>query len=604
MSRVRAVCAALVLTVPSVAVAVALDGPSVGALTPVTFQVSTTADGVDATPGDSRCATAAGQCSLRAAVQEANRTLAPTTIMLAAGRYNLGAVAGGTVRSGSRALEISSNVNIVGAGADSTVLVAGPGHRAIKFTRSFSTTQTITSSVSGVTISGGTSSYGAGAYVGGGYTLSFTDVVFENNNAPGMDSAGGGLYVDGIGNTSHVTLLRTTFIHNTAGNAGAIVNQWPSVMTITDSTITSNTARGTFAGGIRNMGTMTLNNSTITANRAGTQSTSGGPGGGGVYTGDPPAPNSGQRATFTMNGGAIIGNSVPLTLTSNGGGLLGGAASTTNLNGVTVAENTAFTGGGLLNEQGAMNLLNVTVAKNTAFFGGGVYNDDFGPTNQWATTMVVNRSAIVFNSATDVNCPYYLMGPGALCGAGGGLFNENGDVNVVNSTVAENTAATYGAGLYSMRIGLATVSQAILRLNNATVSANRTGSFGGGVLNNAGTLQMRNSIIAGNFRGAIADDCFVMMAGSVNTSFGNNISSVAHCGLNQATDKVTSPALNNGDNGACAASPVSNLDQRGNARPLGAKCDIGAIEGELTTPVQPVVPTPVIRVQPKPKRGG
>ena len=101
---------------------------------------------------------------------------------------------------------------------------------------------------------------------------------------------------------------------------------------------------------------------------------------------------------------------------------------------------------------------------------------------------------------------------------------------------------------------------------------------------------------------------------------------MADCGLNQATDRVAlpmlaglavyggstlsmmplpgSPALNNGDNGACAAAPVSNLDQRGNARPLGAKCDIGAIEGELTTPVQPVVPTPVIRVQPKPKRGG
>ena len=38
----------------------------------VTLTVNSTADGVDASPGNGVCATAGGQCTLRAAIQEAN----------------------------------------------------------------------------------------------------------------------------------------------------------------------------------------------------------------------------------------------------------------------------------------------------------------------------------------------------------------------------------------------------------------------------------------------------------------------------------------------------------------------------------------------------
>jgi hypothetical protein len=39
-----------------------------------------------------------------------------------------------------------------------------------------------------------------------------------------------------------------------------------------------------------------------------------------------------------------------------------------------------------------------------------------------------------------------------------------------------------------------------------------------------------------------------------------------------------SPAIDAGDNTACAGSPVSDKDQRGAARPIGVACDIGAYE--------------------------
>lgn len=38
-----------------------------------------------------------------------------------------------------------------------------------------------------------------------------------------------------------------------------------------------------------------------------------------------------------------------------------------------------------------------------------------------------------------------------------------------------------------------------------------------------------------------------------------------------------SPAIDAGDDAACAAPPVSGVDQRGIARPQGAHCDIGAL---------------------------
>jgi len=41
-----------------------------------------------------------------------------------------------------------------------------------------------------------------------------------------------------------------------------------------------------------------------------------------------------------------------------------------------------------------------------------------------------------------------------------------------------------------------------------------------------------------------------------------------------------SPAINAGLNSVCAATPVSGVDQRGAARPIGARCDIGAVESD------------------------
>ncbi|HSH03262.1 MAG TPA: CSLREA domain-containing protein, partial [Anaerolineae bacterium] len=53
------------------------------------FTVSTTVDGVDVNPGDGVCATVAGECSLRGAIQETNALTGKDIIYVPAGLYVL-----------------------------------------------------------------------------------------------------------------------------------------------------------------------------------------------------------------------------------------------------------------------------------------------------------------------------------------------------------------------------------------------------------------------------------------------------------------------------------------------------------------------------------
>src|SRR5579864_6552015 len=85
----------------------------------VTFAVNSTADALDATPGDGICDTAIGRCTLRAAIEEANVQPAASTItiLVPSGAYDL--------TLGTLAL-ISNTIVISGAGAGTT-LVMGQG---------------------------------------------------------------------------------------------------------------------------------------------------------------------------------------------------------------------------------------------------------------------------------------------------------------------------------------------------------------------------------------------------------------------------------------------------------------------------------------------
>ena len=97
-----------------------LAGTPVAALT---FNVNTTADTVDANTADGVCADAAGNCSLRAAIQQANFLAGADTINLPAGFYLLDRSGIDDVAAVGD-LDVTDTVEVVGAGTGQTTIEA------------------------------------------------------------------------------------------------------------------------------------------------------------------------------------------------------------------------------------------------------------------------------------------------------------------------------------------------------------------------------------------------------------------------------------------------------------------------------------------------
>ena len=216
-------------------------------------------------------------------------------------------------------------------------------------------------------------------------------------------------------------------------------------------------------------------------------------------------------------------------------------------------------GGGIYN-QGTLALTDSTISANTAGDdGGGIWND---------RTLILTDSTVSANTAIN----------------GGGIGN-GGTLTLTNSTISVNTA-NKGAGIWNG-------NGAKLTLTSSTVS-NNTGGQGGGIWN-SGTADLTNAILAGN-SAPNSPDC----SGTLGLSGHNLIGSGDGCTFTPASGDLVnvnpklgpladnggptkthallpgSPAIDAGDDSKCPA-----IDQRGVARPQGARCDIGALEVEV-----------------------
>src|ERR1051326_2360615 len=81
------------------------------------FTVNSTTDAADANPGDGVCATAAAQCTLRAAIQEANALGGTNTVNVPAGTYS--------VATPLTTTNASNLLTIAGTGAPLTTIIDG-----------------------------------------------------------------------------------------------------------------------------------------------------------------------------------------------------------------------------------------------------------------------------------------------------------------------------------------------------------------------------------------------------------------------------------------------------------------------------------------------
>lgn len=220
------------------------------------FTVNHNGDSPDANHGNGVCADASGQCTLRAAIQEANANPGDDIIIFA---LSLPSVIDLTLGE----LPITTNIGIVGPSARKLTIQRGSTKGVPDF-RIFNISENAGTNIHirGLAIKNGrvlSSFSGGGINIERGNTINLTDVAVSNNFASG----GGG----GISNAGTLNITRSLFNSNTSGSqGGAIINLATSTARITNSTITDNSA--ITAGAIYNNGNLLLVNNTIVGNAA------------------------------------------------------------------------------------------------------------------------------------------------------------------------------------------------------------------------------------------------------------------------------------------------------------------------------------------------
>ena len=268
-----------------------------GAPAPSELLVNSNLDTVDAVLGDGVCADAAGNCSVRAAIEEANALSSPPsgfagvsgsgiTINIPADTY--------TLTQGSELL-INADMSLVGAGAEVTIIQASatppgqPGaatHRVLNIAGG-------NVAISDVTIRHGTPPSGAGGIFNNGATLTLADSIISENGG----SLGG--ILNGGGGTMTVT---NSTVRNNSGTAdsGGILNSQNTIGTprntlaVVDSTINDNGSRGLWNGGTLTVINTTISGNTFSGNGAGIYNFSG---------------SGSQNATASVTNSTITGNS-------------------------------------------------------------------------------------------------------------------------------------------------------------------------------------------------------------------------------------------------------------------------------------------------------
>jgi CSLREA domain-containing protein len=216
---------------------IALTLPSLGF--GLTFEVNSTADGSDVVAGDGVCdtdaATGGPQCTLRAAIEEANAHGGDDIIQFRI-TDSFGGQAGiSTILVSTVLPDLSTNVAITGPGADKLALQR---IGTVRF-RIFNVTTASSVTISGLTIRDGDARGGGGSggaiLNAGSASVLVYDCVLRNNAA----SSGGAIANNGAG---VVNVVRCTLTENSAVRQGGAVSLGNGAMNFYSSTISGNTA--------------------------------------------------------------------------------------------------------------------------------------------------------------------------------------------------------------------------------------------------------------------------------------------------------------------------------------------------------------------------
>jgi len=270
----------------------------------------------------------------------------------------------------------------------------------------------------------------------------------------------------------------------------------------------------------------------------------------------------------------------------------------------TTGDTAPNAGGGIYNNN-RISLYGAVLDGNHAKLGGGIYNT-------MANGMTINASTFQNNGADVDN----------VAGERGGGIYSLSSVTITQSTFFNNTATETGGAIENGSGGRLAISNSTFSGNSSvilggsaifnsgqitvmaytTITNNTGGAPGAALLSGPDTIEIRNSIIANNSGG----DCSYPATSSI---LWENLDSDGTCDGFTITDNPALDPLadNGGPTHTHALTPASpaidaaageciSTDQRGEPRPQGSTCDLGAYEysGTVPTPEPTVIPSSVM----------
>ncbi len=436
------------------------------------FEVQTISLVVDSSTDTDDGFYGAGQLALREALIITNGNPGADTITFDS------SLSGSTITLvGGTQLSITDDLTLTGLGSGNLTVDGAAASRVFLIDDlDYATNKTV--SISGLTIqNGGLLGGNFGAGIANEDSLTLTDVVVTNNTLTnGALDFGAGIYSgnqsfgsNGFG--ASLTLLRTTVSNNTNGLGAGIYSL--GNLTITDSTVSGNTAEGN-AGGLWFLGiTMSITGSTFSGNMTGLNHL-----GGGVLL-------SGTGVQEITNS-VISGN----TSTSDGGGLVPAVsgAATVVVSNSTISGNTSGTqGGGISDFGGNVTITNSTISGNTAVTGGG------GIAARAIAPLTITNSTIAFNTTAG--------------GTGGGIETTNGPVTLTSTIVSNNISGTSTPDDIALNGGSIAASSSFNLIGDSTTSGGLTDGTNNNIVgqdpllaalaNNGGTTQT-HALMAGS----------------------------------------------------------------------------------------------------------
>ena len=387
-----------------------------------TINVNDQRDLIDTNLNDDVCETEFQTCSLRAAIQTANRSNEKGTIELPAGIYQLSLSQFGENNSVTGDLDIYNDITINGIGNPTIDALQLDRHFDIHGSnknsrlelnnltlfngKSFeehggSIKASSNLSLNNVTLSDNTNDnenigFGGAIYVSQNSSANIIDSVFSQNKA----NMGGAIFNEG-----YTFVTGTEFNNNESQLGGAVYNE--SVLSINDSTLSENSSR--LGGAIFNE---KFFNSSINIYSENTSNL-----GGAIYNElntelfsfeDTLSENNANNGAAFFNLGELdIYNTYVINnaAESNGGFLINNGVATILAS--TIEGNTADNGGAVYNQE-TVEIINTTLLGNTGSVSGGIIHNEQGTTELRFSTALnnsINNIAPIFSS--DGSFSYY-----------------------------------------------------------------------------------------------------------------------------------------------------------------------------------------------------